>query len=78
LAAFVCLLLHLYQGEAEGGMIELAAVGSPPPQQGISFVIRFYSRKIIFLFFLLYYFQFSYKKSKVITTSYFTLVIVAS
>ena len=33
---FVCLFLCFFQGAAEGGMVELAAVGLPPPEQGNS------------------------------------------
>ena len=43
-------------------MIELAAVGSPPPQQGSSFVIRFYFRKIIF--FIYFIINFNTKRAK--------------
>jgi len=42
LVAFVCLLLHLNQGEAECGMIELAVVGLPPPEQGSLFFNHFF------------------------------------
>ena len=40
---FVCLFLCFFQGAAEGGMIELAAVGLPPPEQGNSVIFDYLS-----------------------------------
>jgi len=44
--AFVCFLLRVFQGEAEVEMIELAAVGLPPPEEGSLFFDYF----LLFLF----------------------------
>jgi len=48
LVAFVCLLLHLNQGEAECGMIELAVVGLPPPEQGSLFFNHLFATSPLF------------------------------
>ena len=39
---FVFLFLCFFQGAAEGGMVELAAVGLPPPEQGNSVFFFFF------------------------------------
>ena len=47
---FVCLFLCFFQGAVEGGMVELAAVGLPPPEKGNSVFFLIIYPRFFFLF----------------------------